>query len=81
MTSLLTPNISLPMRHHDASDKDAETLDLDQLFDQYVETENLPPVSDSTTDTADPSSDPLAHLFELSGPSICDFFETSALSN
>jgi hypothetical protein len=52
--------------------KETETIDLDQLFDQYVETDQLHTFSENST-AAEPSSpDTLAHLFELDGSNGCD---------
>ncbi|KAH7371665.1 hypothetical protein BKA66DRAFT_423478 [Pyrenochaeta sp. MPI-SDFR-AT-0127] len=49
-----------------------EIVDLDQLFEDYVETELLRPYSDSTADRS--SSDDLAQLFELPSSNESDLF-------
>ncbi|KAF2249495.1 hypothetical protein BU26DRAFT_519544 [Trematosphaeria pertusa] len=73
MTSLLR-HTDIPMRQN--IDKELGALDLDQLFDQYVETDLL----QLTDPTADPSSsDDLAHLFELPPSNGDEAFETSPM--
>jgi hypothetical protein len=60
MASLLQPHTNVSMRT--TRNKDYEVFDLDDLFDQYVETDLLQQFSDTTADPS--SSDNLAHLFE-----------------
>jgi len=81
MTSFLPPHTTISMRQHSPSNKDAESIDLDQLFGQYVETDLLHSFSDNSTTAEPSSSDPLAHLFELPEPNGSDSYESSALSN
>ncbi|KAF2790488.1 hypothetical protein K505DRAFT_198165, partial [Melanomma pulvis-pyrius CBS 109.77] len=54
-------------------------LDLDDLFDQYVETGLLQQFSDTTAEPS--SSDDLAHLFELPGSNDSDPVEISPMPN
>ncbi|KAF3040658.1 hypothetical protein E8E12_001572 [Didymella heteroderae] len=59
----------LPMR---PINKETEAVELDQLFESYVETDLFQQL---TTSTADPSgSDDLAHLFDLSSSNQNDLF-------
>ena len=81
MTSFLPPHTSISMRQPSPSNKDAEPVDLDQLFNQYVETDPLPTFSDNSTPAESTSSDPLAHIFELPEPNGSDPYESSALPN
>ncbi|KAH7082445.1 hypothetical protein FB567DRAFT_447592 [Paraphoma chrysanthemicola] len=73
MTSLLHHSTPIPMRT--LSDKEMEIVDLDQLFDEYVETDLLQHHSDWSADRS--SSDDLAHLFELHSSNEKDAFATS----
>jgi len=59
------------------SDKDMEIVDLDQLFDEYVETDLLQQLSNSTADRS--SSDSLGHLFDLPSSSGSDVPEISPI--
>ena len=64
MTSLLPPHTNHPMRIE--NDKDTEVLDLDDLddlFNQYVETDLLQQFEETTAEPS--SSDDLVHLFEF----------------
>ncbi|KAF1993636.1 hypothetical protein P154DRAFT_582599 [Amniculicola lignicola CBS 123094] len=61
------------------TDKEIEVFDLDDLFDQYVETDLLQQFSDNT---AEPSGlDHLAHLFELPSSNTSEPIETSLMPN
>jgi hypothetical protein len=62
MTSLLRHSSDLPIRRF--SDKEMDTVDLDQLFEEYVETDFLQHCSDPVVDRS--SSEDLARLFDLS---------------
>lgn len=62
MTSLLRHSSDLPIRPF--SDKEMDTVDLDQLFEEYVETDFLQHCSDPVVDRS--SSEDLAQLFDLS---------------
>ncbi|KAF2850082.1 hypothetical protein T440DRAFT_518570 [Plenodomus tracheiphilus IPT5] len=64
----------LPMRP--ISDKEMGVVDLDQLFEEYVETDFLQQFSESTADRS--SSDDLAHLFELPPSNENELFGTSS---
>jgi hypothetical protein len=77
MTSLLHhyPTDTVPMRP--ISDKEVEVIDLDHLFEEYVETEHLHHYSDSTADQS--SSDDLAHIFELSSSNESELFGTDPI--
>lgn len=70
MTSLLQRPPDLPMRP--IGNKEMEIVDLDQLFEDYVETDLLRPYNDSTADRS--SSDDLAQLFELPSSNESDLF-------
>ncbi|KAF2023716.1 hypothetical protein EK21DRAFT_80243 [Setomelanomma holmii] len=59
------------------SDKEVEIVDLDQLFEEYVETDLRQQYSDSAADRS--SSDDLAHLFELTSSNESDAFTTSPI--
>ncbi|KAF2875712.1 hypothetical protein BDV95DRAFT_626178 [Massariosphaeria phaeospora] len=60
-----------------STDKELEVVDLDELFNQYLETDLLHQATDTT---AEPSgSDDLAHLFELPSSNGGDGFETSPM--
>jgi hypothetical protein len=76
MTSIFAPS-SFPMRTN--VDKEIEAIDLDQLFDQTVETGLFQQYTDATTDPS--SSEDLSYLFEepsSNGSNPCD---TTALPN
>lgn len=75
MTSLLQqfPNTPLPMRP--ITDKEMGIIELDQLFEEYVETDLLQHFSDSTVDRS--SSDDLAKLFDLPLSNEIDLFGSS----
>jgi hypothetical protein len=62
MTSLLRHSSDLPIRP--LSDKEMDTIDLDQLFEEYVETDLLQLCSDPTVDRS--SSEDLVQLFDPS---------------
>jgi hypothetical protein len=64
---------------HTTPNKDLETIDLDQLFDQIVETDLFNHLNDDTT--AVDNSDDIAHLFELPQPNSSCSFQTSRLPN
>ncbi|KAH9873173.1 hypothetical protein J1614_005571 [Plenodomus biglobosus] len=64
----------LPMRP--ISDKEMGVVDLDQLFEDYVETEFLQQLNDAAADRS--SSEDLAHLFELSSSNENELFGTSS---
>ena len=53
-------------------EKDVEVVDLDRLFDEYVDTDLLRPFTDSVTDQ--PYSDELAQLFELVSSNESELF-------
>ncbi|KAF1829072.1 hypothetical protein BDW02DRAFT_184873 [Decorospora gaudefroyi] len=55
------PTDTIPMRP--ISDKEMDPVDLERLFEEYLETDLLNHFSDSTADQSSP--DDLAHLFEL----------------
>lgn len=68
MAHLLRYPSQLPMR---PINKETEAVELDQLFESYVETD----LFQQTTSAADPSgSDDLAHLFDLSSSNENDLF-------
>ncbi|KAF2824592.1 hypothetical protein CC86DRAFT_419702 [Ophiobolus disseminans] len=73
MSSLLHHPSSAPMRPF--ADKDMEIVDLDQLFEEYVETHLFQQYSDSVVDRS--SSGDLAHLFDLPSSNESDVFATS----
>jgi len=75
MPSLLHHPTDIPMRPF--TDKELEVIDLDRLFEEYVETELFQPYSDSTADQS--SSDDLAHLFDLTSSNESDAFATSPI--
>jgi hypothetical protein len=75
MTWLLRHSSELPIRPF--SDKEMETIDLDQLFEEYVETDLLQHGSDPTVDRS--SSEDLAHLFELSSSNERAVFPTTPI--
>jgi hypothetical protein len=75
MPSLLHHPSNIPMRP--ITDKEMEVVDLDQLFEQYFETDLLEPYSDSTADRS--CSDDLAHLFDLPSSNESDVFATSPI--
>lgn len=77
MASLLGPHTDTSMRPN--TDKEIEAVDLDQLFDQYVETDVLHQLNNNTAEPS--SSDDLAHLFELSSSNGSDPFDTKPLPN
>ncbi|KAF2114395.1 hypothetical protein BDV96DRAFT_494797 [Lophiotrema nucula] len=77
MTSLLRPHTNVLMRQ--CGDKEIQVLDLDDLFDQYVETDQLQHFSDNTVEPS--NSDDLAHLFDLPVSNDSDPLETSPLPN
>ncbi|PVI01252.1 hypothetical protein DM02DRAFT_641969 [Periconia macrospinosa] len=62
MTYLLPTHTDIPMRA--TADKEPSTFDLDQLFEQYVDTGLFQQFSSDDT-PAEQSSDDLAHLFEV----------------
>ncbi|KAF2635666.1 hypothetical protein P280DRAFT_534609 [Massarina eburnea CBS 473.64] len=62
------------------NDKELSTIDLDQLFDQYVETDLFQEFRSDDTSGA-PSSDDISHLFELPESNGSDPFETRTLPN
>ncbi|KAF2729845.1 hypothetical protein EJ04DRAFT_412130, partial [Polyplosphaeria fusca] len=66
----------IPMRS--ASDKEIEVLDLDDLFNQYVETDQLQNFSDTVELS---SSDDLDHLFELPPSNESEAVGTSPIPN
>ena len=69
MAHLLRYPAELPMR---PSNKEASAVELDQLFESYVETDLFQQL---TTAAADPSgSDDLAHLFDLTATNENDLF-------
>lgn len=75
MTTIAEQHLDIPMR---PSDKDNEVCDLEELFQQYVETDLL----SFSDNTAEPSgSDDLAHLFELHSSNESDPFEPSPMPN
>ncbi|KAF2703255.1 hypothetical protein K504DRAFT_392907 [Pleomassaria siparia CBS 279.74] len=76
MASLLQAHSSVSMRTT-TENKDYEVFDLDNLFDQYVETDLLQSFGDITADPS--SSNDLAHLFELPSSNGGDSFETSLM--
>lgn len=78
MASLLhqLPDTPLPMRP--LTDKEMGIVDLDQLFEDYVETDLLQHFSDSTADRS--SSDDLANLFDLPSSNENDIFGSSTSS-
>lgn len=57
------------------SDKDMEVFDLDHLLEEYLETDMLQQLNDSTADRS--SSGDLAHLFQSSSSNESDSFVTS----
>lgn len=75
MTSLLRQFSNIPVPMRPISDKEMGVVDLDQLFEEYVETDFLQPFSDSTADRS--SSDDLAHLFDVPSSNESDLFGTS----
>jgi hypothetical protein len=77
MPSLLHQPSTVPMRP--ISGKEMDVVDLDQLFEQYLETDLLQPYSDSTADRF--SSDDFAHLFKLPSSNESDVFATSPIPN
>ncbi|KAF1972023.1 hypothetical protein BU23DRAFT_535685 [Bimuria novae-zelandiae CBS 107.79] len=60
-------------------DKEIEAIDLDQLFDQYVETDLFQQYSDATTGPS--SSEDLSYLFEERSSNRSDPCDTTALPN
>jgi hypothetical protein len=78
MSSLLQypSNMPLPMR---PNDKEMGAVDLDQLFEDYVETDLLHHFNDSTADRS--SSDDLALFFDLPSSNDSDLFGTSTILN
>lgn len=73
MTFVLQPHTNFSMR---PSNKDTEAFDLDELFNQYVETDFIQ-ISDNTVDPS--SSDDLAHLFDAPSSNGSDPFETTLM--
>jgi hypothetical protein len=77
MTSLLRHCTSLPIRPF--YNKEMDTVDLDQLFEEYVETDLLQHYSDPITDGS--SSEDLAQLFDLPSSNESAGFSSSPLPN
>jgi hypothetical protein len=77
MTSLLQhyPTETIPMRS--ISNKDLKVVELERLFEDLIETEQLHNFSDSTTDQS--SSDDLAHLFEVPSSNESELFGTEPI--
>jgi hypothetical protein len=75
MTSLLRHTSDLPIRPF--SDKEMDTVDLDQLFEEYVETDLLQHCSDPVVDRS--SSEDLAQLFDLSSSNESAVFPTTPI--
>lgn len=73
MTSLLRHSSDLPIRPF--SDKEMDTVDLDQLFEEYVETDLLQHCSDPVVDRS--SSEDLAQLFDLSSSNESAVYPTT----
>jgi hypothetical protein len=61
------------------SDKEEEAMDLDLLFEEYVETDMLHRYSDSTADPS--SSNDLTHFFTFPSSNESDVFITSSILN
>lgn len=76
MASLLT-RTDLSMRSN--LDKETDTVDLDQLFDQYLETDLFKDYSDATTGPS--SSEDLSYLFEQPSSNESELCDTSTLPN
>ncbi|KAI8941226.1 hypothetical protein NX059_002461 [Plenodomus lindquistii] len=76
MTSLLHTFSDMPLPMRPISDKEMGVVDLDQLFEEYVETDFLHQFSETTADRS--SSDDLAHLFELPHSNGNEVFGTSS---
>ncbi|KAF9690793.1 hypothetical protein EKO04_011200 [Ascochyta lentis] len=77
MAHLLRYPSEIPMRP--ISNKETEAVELDQLFENYVETDVF---QQFTTSTTDPSgSDDLAHLFELPPTNNNDLFGFTPILN
>lgn len=75
--TLLSHTISdMPLPMRPISDKEMGVVDLDQLFEDYVETEFLQQLNDAAADRS--SSEDLAHLFELSSSNENELFGTSS---
>lgn len=77
MTALLRHLSDLPIRPF--SDKEMETVDLDQLFEEYVETDLLQQCNDATVERS--SSEDLAQLFELSSSNESAVYPTTPILN
>ncbi|CAO2653292.1 Nn.00g027030.m01.CDS01 [Neocucurbitaria sp. VM-36] len=75
MASLLQQPSDIPMRP--IRNKDMEIVDLDQLFEDYGETDLLHHFSEASVDRS--SSDDLAHLFELPSSNESDLFGTESI--
>ena len=76
MTSLLYTLSDVPLPMRPISDKEMGVADLDQILEEYVETDYLQHFSDSTADRS--SSDDLSRLFELPSANGSDLFSTSS---
>lgn len=76
MTSLLYALSDVPLPMRPISDKEMGVADLDQILEEYVETDYLQHLGDATTDRS--SSDDLSRLFELPSSSGSDLFGTSS---
>jgi hypothetical protein len=77
MTSPLRHCTSLPIRPF--YNKEMDSVDLDQLFEEYVETDLLQHYSDPITDGS--SSEDLAQLFDLPSSNESALFSSSPLPN
>ncbi|KAL6703835.1 hypothetical protein ACN47E_009054 [Coniothyrium glycines] len=77
MSSLLQFPSDLPLPMRSINDKEIGAVDLDQLFEDYVETDLLQHFNVSSADRS--SSDDLAHLFELPSSNDSDLFGTPTI--
>jgi hypothetical protein len=77
MAFLLPSYMDAPMRQ--PSDKDNEACNLDDLFEQYLETDLLQFSSDNTVEPS--SSDDFADLFDFSPSNDIEAIETSPIPN
>ncbi|CAI6332988.1 unnamed protein product [Periconia digitata] len=79
MAYLLPTHTDIPMRA--TADKEPSTIDLEQLFEQYVETDLFQQFSSDDATADQSSSDDLAHLFEIPTSNGSITLETSTLPN
>lgn len=75
MSSLLRPRPNLPMRP--SGDKEIEVFDLDDLFEQYVETNQSRHFTDETVEPS--GSGNSTHLFDMPVSNDCDPLEASPI--